>query len=225
MAVNGGLPGFESYDAASVGKDDYYNYDSAPVGDDDYMAYGGGGFGGVFDPKKSDVIFKFTLTHTNGTGNTSVVTLAGPGYQAKGVLNQQGDIEPKSGSDPVTVNGKRGGIGEFHDLIRDNPGLIPMTRLETPDETQFEEIFTLRERSFSKNEEEEFIDPQDYISPNQFHRTICEIERPYILGPDNFLDIPVIPGNTLTVTLYFTALENRSAGFKKKIERHINTRY
>lgn len=212
-----GYGGADHEDIASYEEQDLSSYESQG---EDWINYGDPKMGiqTLFHPKKSKTIFKFTITNGD-TDNTKNAILGAPDYKQGRIL--EGSFKSTDGSDVFTASGKRKSIDDFNSIIRDEPGLVSQMDLRCSDTTQFEETFTHFTRAFSKNDDEEFIDPQDYESKNQFNANFIEVQRPFVLGPDNWLDIPVISNQTLTVTLFFTALGNRSASFMRKVQRMI----
>lgn len=220
-ALASGFSGYagapEADDIHSYENTEYSGYESS---EDNWLNYGDSNIGiqSLLHPKKSKTIFKFTLTNSD-TSNTKTAILNAPDYQQGRIV--EGSFKSEDGSDVMSAAGKRKTIDEFNSIMRDEPGLVSLMDLRCSDTSQFQEVMTYVTRAFSKNDDEEFIDPQDYESKNQQNANFIEVQFPYILGPDNWLKIPVLPDTTVTFTLWYTVLGNRSASFMSKVKEKL----
>jgi len=179
--------------------------------------------GNVLDnPEKSSIRYKLTLSNEDGGGNTRTAIIGGP----KGTLGliDDGAFADKADAAGLIGSGKTTSIAQLNHYLDTTDGLVGMMRLRTTNAAQYDEIFTLKQKSFDKNAQEEFIDPQDFQNEASYNEKIITIKRPFVLGQNNFMEIPVIDGVTLTITMWFAVVNNNTLGFIQKLQNSFGGR-
>ncbi|MEQ9262667.1 MAG: hypothetical protein RLP14_05860 [Owenweeksia sp.] len=164
----------------------------------------------------------YTLTIRNTHATESRTFILGRGLKEETGIVTDGDFQAKEdgeGTTSLTGTGSPGQIEHFLNFIARNPVSVRKMKFKSNSNEQTEVILNLRRDSPFRNLGDENIALSQFTDEYTQKDNVVTVRRNLQLDDQTKVEIPVVPGSTLTLTMEVEGIFNVAAVAAKEFER------